>query len=1528
MPPFVARKRRESTPSAGSSKPQYATSRKSGKKPTLFDALDAKPKPTSTLQDNKAFLDGLADGESSSSLSEISSSDFEDVLRSHPSKRRKIEAAESDDDEDDDEEMVWEDAIAPAPSAPVTPPAQNSGPLEFTLDKNTHNKSAASLHGLKKGPSKIERQIRVQTHCMHVQFLLFHNLVRNAWMCDEEVQNILVGHLTPGINKEFQRWKEATGVSEGPKEEVKSQRKGKGKGTATSAKGAAPQERSQRDWGKQAERLEEGVPNLSHGDPLIRLMKVLSAFWKKKFRITTPGLRKQGYKQLPVLEAEIASFQKGKHDVEEHGERITDIEQFREHARKCEGSRDVGAQLFTALLRGLGLDARMVANLQPVGFGWSKAEDATAKKSEKKKGVGAYSSRAHQISSDGSGAGDDHSTSSNTLRMRASPHECQTGKRNSKQIIRKTGTRGRKSSNCENGTAVLAEDSSDLSNPSDGERSVIDITPSDRPTKAYDKDLPFPVYWTEVLFPISNKYVPVDSLILPQSVATNPELLAMFEPRGAKADKAKQVIAYVVAYSADGTSKDVTIRYLKRHMWPGKAKGMRMPVEKTPVYNKRGQVKRYEDFDWFKSVMSGYARSAKQRTVVDDIEDEDDLKPVKLVRKTEHKEDTLQGYKNSTEFVLERHLRREEALRPGATPVKIFMTGKGDKAKEENVYRRADVAICRTGESWHKEGREVAPGQQPIKMVPVRAVTLTRKREVEEAEREGGEKLKQGMYSIEQTEWIIPPPILNGVIPKNAYGNMDCFVPTLVPKGAVHIPQRGTAKICRRLNIDFAEAVTGFEFGKQRAVPVINGVVVAQGNEDMVMEAWEVDEEERRRKEEGKREKAALAMWRKFLMGLRIVQRVKEEYGGERDAHIADEINPFTRMNGHKKAGGPPHMTGKPSHSSTLPQQADDMAGGFLLDSHVGEDEEGGFPLDGHAPDEGRNAGGFILEEDNGIEIIKANPLKQGSYPQTPVSLSSMQPTDKLSSPKRTADAHPSDDNDMPTQTHTKYFTKKPTLRALKLQVGAIEKKTDKAKSNPVKRRKPQAKMRCKAAPPSSDSSDNSSELSDIDNDSEFSTSAVNQPPRSESQAANKINATPKVASTRKAAIKGSPPVRSIYFVSDCSDEADEDERERDREYATTANSKGRRKGKDCVTASKTSGLPPAILQPGQALQIASGFSHEFKVEEGEVEGLYRTPSVTRRSIRTHASNTTWPSSRDSFTPEGDVPPPPTRRLRSTNANLRTGETHVASAIEPAPSTAAREDKEGRPEAGRPLQVVNASYQDGMSDYIKDFSQVHQSLRVPNEMEDFSPGFLKGVLKGSVMTPGVWLNRDASALTRSYYTINRKCEPYLPEAAGHHGAKLTAFMQETDFDMVGEVIPLFIRSGDIESNYIYFGEYTQPRYSDTLSWAEHKKLVPAHVRDFWAKDLTRTQQAKWRIDAVVDHFYHPSHSVGPEEVERHKREAEAKVRALKPKDILEAFERPDKEVPPGLRLCWEYLQCVGYNNDFYEALITKKRQWH
>jgi len=266
------------------------------------------------------------------------------------------------------------------------------------------------------------------------------------------------------------------------------------------------------------------------------------------------------------------------------------------------------------------------------------------------------------------------------------------------------------------------------------------------------------------------------------------------------------------------------------------------------------------------------------------------------------------------------------------------------------VYRRSDVVVCRTAESWHKEGRRVKNGEYPLKIVPIRAVTLARKREAEEIERETGEKSTQGMYAKDQTEWIIPPPIQNGVIPKNAFGNIDCFVPSMVPKGAVHIPLRGTVKICKRLDIDYAEAVTGFEFGNQRAVPVIDGVVVAAENEYKVLDEWEKDEEKRRIKEDGKREAAALAMWRKFLMGLRIIERVNDEYGIDSDGYLREEINPFTNKNKRRKLGADaavPTDDGNEDDAAALADLAgneEDLGGGFLAESEAEDDTLGSVP--------------------------------------------------------------------------------------------------------------------------------------------------------------------------------------------------------------------------------------------------------------------------------------------------------------------------------------------------------------------------------------------------------------------------------------------------------------------------------------------------------------------------------------------------------------------------------------------------------
>lgn len=113
---------------------------------------------------------------------------------------------------------------------------------------------------------------------------------------------------------------------------------------------------------------------------------------------------------------------------------------------------------------------------------------------------------------------------------------------------------------------------------------------------------------------------------------------------------------------------------------------------------------------------------------------------------------------------------------------------------------------------------------------------------------------------------------------------------------------------------------------------------------------WEKDEEERRIKEEGKREKTALATWRKWLMGLRIIERVREEYGGDADAHIAEEMNPFTNPSEAKKARQAGTGTGPTPERGPTPYADDkqEFGGGFLAEDEDVEGGGGGFPREGH----------------------------------------------------------------------------------------------------------------------------------------------------------------------------------------------------------------------------------------------------------------------------------------------------------------------------------------------------------------------------------------------------------------------------------------------------------------------------------------------------------------------------------------------------------------------------------------------------
>lgn len=961
MPPFLSRKRALLVDPESTTEP---SNKKvcSKQPPTKVRNISNSSKLPNNLRKNQSSEKGSEISEKLVAIdgsNSFSSDEFEDV----PLEKGGTNINETDDEE---ENLEFEDIETPA--SPKLSNTLSFGDLELTLIKDNRI-SVTNPLGTKKAPSKIERQIRVSTHKCHVQTLMWHNAIRNSWLCDEKLQNILLELLPTSVVQQVEKWKQDSGLTSENLPKFDLNRKA---GRSRVKKNGL---QNQRNWGQPALRVDDSRVNMSAGDPLLRLLKILVKFWQQKFRINAPGLRKIGYMSLQRLDEELKNFNNSENDPTTNGECFRDLKDFRAHAIGMEGSRDFGAQLFTALLRAIGLKTRMVASLQPIGFGWSQNEEALDKNSciidqHGKDRTETDSSLGRKENLEVDVVNDNYSKTNNKMKKKSGDEK---SSQNSKKTLTKRSIQKPSISLSRSYRANSSD--SELSAPPSENETVPDINLAGRlntPSPLHDDDLKHPHYWSEILSPVTKTYIPVDAMVN-QIIASNRDLIEKFEPRTTKNEKMKQVIAYVVGHSSDGTAKDLTTRYLKGKLWPGKTKGYRYPPEKIAIRDHNGKFKHHIHRDWFKTLMSLYERGSKEypRDEIDDLEDINDLKPIKREKKeTDAGKETLQYYKTSPDFVLERHLKREEALIPNAQHVKMFTTGKGDGSSLEKVFLRKDVVVCKSAETWHKEGRAPLPGEEPLKRVPYRAATTNRRRELAEAEYSSGEKLLQGLFSRAQTEWIIPPPIKNGIIPKNSFGNIDLYVDSMLPKGAIHIPFRGIPRICKRLDLDYAEAVTGFEFGHRMAVPIITGVVVAESNYNVIMEEWQKDESERARKEEEKKKKTVYNMWKKMVIGLRIIKRFREEYG-DIDKY-AESSNPFT--NSKKITSEIDDFTTK---KETADQQDDSLAGGFLPQGVVIEESDicqssGFFPVASQDEDEDNQG------RDSDISVEYSNYLLQG----------------------------------------------------------------------------------------------------------------------------------------------------------------------------------------------------------------------------------------------------------------------------------------------------------------------------------------------------------------------------------------------------------------------------------------------------------------------------------------------------------------------------------------------------------------------
>jgi xeroderma pigmentosum group C-complementing protein len=194
-------------------------------------------------------------------------------------------------------------------------------------------------------------------------------------------------------------------------------------------------------------------------------------------------------------------------------------------------------------------------------------------------------------------------------------------------------------------------------------------------------------------------------------------------------------------------------------------------------------------------------------------------------------------------YAIERHLRQNQVIYP-KDPVLGLV-------KAEPVYPRCNVRTIRSRNGWRKEGRTVRLDLEPIKTI-VGNGGRTRGGggrggggggTVADIDELGGGAAVE-LYGQWQTTLYVPPPCIAGRVPRNEFGTIDLFKSEMVPVGGVHLPYLGMDGTAKRLGIDAAKAVTGFEFRVGATHPVFDGVVVAKEFEELLLDAWASEQHE------------------------------------------------------------------------------------------------------------------------------------------------------------------------------------------------------------------------------------------------------------------------------------------------------------------------------------------------------------------------------------------------------------------------------------------------------------------------------------------------------------------------------------------------------------------------------------------------------------------------------------------------------------------------------------------------------------
>ncbi|KAH8370232.1 hypothetical protein KR093_002717 [Drosophila rubida] len=296
-------------------------------------------------------------------------------------------------------------------------------------------------------------------------------------------------------------------------------------------------------------------------------------------------------------------------------------------------------------------------------------------------------------------------------------------------------------------------------------------------------------------------------------------------------------LAYVFAFQDDQSVKDVTARYCSS--WTTTVRKAR--VEKA----------------WLDESLAPYLGRRTKRDICEDEQ-------MRRIHSDKPLPKSIAEFKDHPLYALERHLLKFQGIYPADAPTLGFI-------RSEPIYSRDCVHLLHSRDIWLKSARVVKLGEQPYKIVKARPKwdkltrTVIKDQPLE-------------IFGYWQTQDYEPPTAENGLVPRNAYGNVELFKECMLPKKTVHLRLPGLMRVCKKLNIDCANAVIGFDFHQGACHPTYDGFVVCEEFAEVVTAAWDEDQQEQARKEREKYEARVYGNWKKLIKGLLIRERLKKKY--------------------------------------------------------------------------------------------------------------------------------------------------------------------------------------------------------------------------------------------------------------------------------------------------------------------------------------------------------------------------------------------------------------------------------------------------------------------------------------------------------------------------------------------------------------------------------------------------------------------------------------------------------------------------